>query len=70
MPNPKTNKYITFIVTPDVYDFYEFPGYFLYLAGGFGVAGGAHRLYSHRTYKAKWPLKIILLICFSVSGQV
>ncbi|XP_021924113.1 acyl-CoA Delta(11) desaturase-like isoform X2 [Zootermopsis nevadensis] len=44
-------------------------GYFLYLAGGFGVAGGVHRLWTHRTYKAKWPLRIILLVCFSISGQ-
>lgn len=35
----------------------------------FGVTGGAHRLWTHRSYKAKKPLQIILLICYSVAGQ-
>lgn len=37
--------------------------------GGFGVTGGAHRLWSHRAYKAKTPLRVILMLCFSLSGQ-
>ncbi|XP_053613158.1 acyl-CoA Delta-9 desaturase-like isoform X2 [Plodia interpunctella] len=36
---------------------------------GFGVTAGAHRYWCHRSYKAKWPLQIILLICYSVAGQ-
>uniref|UniRef100_A0A1B6EKR5 Fatty acid desaturase domain-containing protein n=1 Tax=Cuerna arida TaxID=1464854 RepID=A0A1B6EKR5_9HEMI len=44
-------------------------GYIVGQIGGFGVTGGAHRLWAHRSYKAKWPLKIILLICYSVAGQ-
>lgn len=37
--------------------------------GGFGVTGGVHRLWSHRAYKAKTPLRIILMLCFSLAGQ-
>ncbi|VVC34345.1 Hypothetical protein CINCED_3A015319 [Cinara cedri] len=37
--------------------------------GGFGVTGGAHRYYSHKSFKANLPLQIILLLCYSVSGQ-
>lgn len=37
--------------------------------GGFGVTGGAHRFWSHRSYKAKTPLRIILMLCFSLAGQ-
>lgn len=37
--------------------------------GGFGITGGVHRLWSHRSYKAKTPLRIILMLCFSLSGQ-
>ncbi|CAH0390828.1 unnamed protein product [Bemisia tabaci] len=37
--------------------------------GGFGVTAGAHRLWAHRSYKAKLPLKIILILCYSVAGQ-
>ncbi|XP_023020550.1 acyl-CoA Delta-9 desaturase [Leptinotarsa decemlineata] len=37
--------------------------------GGFGVTGAAHRYFTHRAYKAKLPLRIILLLCFSISGQ-
>nr|CAI5820925.1 unnamed protein product [Callosobruchus analis] len=36
---------------------------------GFGVTAGAHRYWTHRSYKAKLPLRIILLICFSAAGQ-
>ncbi|XP_063822858.1 acyl-CoA Delta-9 desaturase-like [Ostrinia nubilalis] len=36
---------------------------------GFGVTGGAHRLWSHRAYKAKLPLQIILLIGFLTAGM-
>lgn len=38
--------------------------------GGFGVTGGAHRLWTHRAYKAKLPLRIILMLCYSIAGQV
>ncbi|CAH0750131.1 unnamed protein product [Diatraea saccharalis] len=39
------------------------------IIAGFGVTGGAHRFWSHKTFKAKWPLQVILAICFSASGQ-
>nr|ATI22175.1 delta-9 desaturase [Brachionus koreanus]QBO56257.1 fatty acid desaturase 9 [Brachionus koreanus] len=34
--------------------------YLLYLGGALGITAGAHRLWSHRTYKAKLPLRIFL----------
>nr|QBO56267.1 fatty acid desaturase 9 [Brachionus plicatilis] len=34
--------------------------YFLYICGALGITAGAHRLWSHRTYKAKLPLRILL----------
>ncbi|RWS03008.1 stearoyl-CoA desaturase 5-like protein, partial [Dinothrombium tinctorium] len=37
--------------------------------GGLGVTAGAHRLWSHRAYKAKLPLRIFLAIMQSVAGQ-
>ncbi|XP_059475217.1 acyl-CoA Delta-9 desaturase-like [Neocloeon triangulifer] len=37
--------------------------------GGIGVTGGVHRLWTHRAYKAKLPLRIILAMLFSLSGQ-
>lgn len=37
---------------------------------GFGVTGGVHRYWTHRTYKAKLPLQIILLASYHVAGQV
>ncbi len=35
----------------------------------FGVTAGAHRLWSHRTYKATLPVKIFLMFCFCISMQ-
>ncbi|XP_014252617.1 (11Z)-hexadec-11-enoyl-CoA conjugase-like [Cimex lectularius] len=36
---------------------------------GLGVTAGAHRLYTHRAYKAKPPLEVILLIFYSMAGM-
>ncbi|XP_034827237.1 acyl-CoA Delta-9 desaturase-like [Maniola hyperantus] len=43
----------------------------LFMGGvsGFGVTAGAHRFWTHRAFKATLPLRIIFMICFSVSGQ-
>lgn len=38
--------------------------------GGLGITGGAHRLWSHRSYKAKWPLRVILMIFNTLAFQV
>ncbi|ENN77333.1 hypothetical protein YQE_06159, partial [Dendroctonus ponderosae] len=44
-------------------------GILLYQMSAFGITGGAHRLWAHRSYKAKWPLKVILLICQTLAHQ-
>lgn len=44
-------------------------GVLTFTIGGFGVTGGVHRFWTHRAYKAKLPLRIILAFCFSVAGQ-
>lgn len=42
---------------------------FLYFIAALGVTMGVHRLWSHRSYKAKLPLRIALSICNNVSFQ-
>jgi stearoyl-CoA desaturase (Delta-9 desaturase) len=37
---------------------------------GLGTTAGAHRLWTHRAYKATAPLKLFLLICFCSAGQL
>ncbi|XP_065215077.1 acyl-CoA Delta-9 desaturase-like [Planococcus citri] len=39
------------------------------MVANFGITAGVHRLWSHRAYKAKLPLRIILSVCYLVSGQ-
>lgn len=36
---------------------------------GLGITAGAHRLWSHRSYKAKLPLRILLLIFHTMTFQ-
>ncbi|KAG9509488.1 Acyl-CoA desaturase, partial [Fragariocoptes setiger] len=36
--------------------------YLLYVLSGLGVTAGVHRLWSHRSYKAKWPLRLLLAV--------
>lgn len=35
-----------------------------------GVTGGAHRLWSHRAYKATWQLRTILMLLQTLAFQV
>ncbi|GBN02004.1 Acyl-CoA Delta(11) desaturase [Araneus ventricosus] len=35
-----------------------------------GITAGAHRLWSHRSYKARWPLRVFLCILNTVAFQV
>lgn len=34
-----------------------------------GITAGAHRLWSHRSYKAKWPLRFVLMLLQTTSYQ-
>ncbi|XP_045447411.1 stearoyl-CoA desaturase 5-like [Melitaea cinxia] len=36
---------------------------------GFGITAGVHRLWSHRSYRATLPLRILLAILFTITGQ-
>jgi len=40
-----------------------------YQLSGAGITAGAHRLWSHRTYKARLPLRVFLVFCNSMAGQ-
>jgi len=46
--------------------------YVLYILGALGITGGAHRLWSHRSYKAKAPLRFLLMIfdCIALQNDV
>lgn len=41
----------------------------LYSIGVLGITAGAHRLWAHRSYKAKWPLRLILIVFNTVAFQ-
>uniref|UniRef100_A0A8D8XFC9 Acyl-CoA Delta(11) desaturase n=1 Tax=Cacopsylla melanoneura TaxID=428564 RepID=A0A8D8XFC9_9HEMI len=42
----------------------------LHLSGAIGVTAGAHRLWSHRCYKANLPLRIALMLCNTLAFQM
>lgn len=42
----------------------------MYQVSSIGITAGAHRLWSHRAYKAKWPLRVILIIFNTIAFQV
>lgn len=39
------------------------------MLGGLGITAGVHRLWSHRAYKARLPLRIFLMLCQSLAFQ-
>nr|KAI8731326.1 acyl-CoA desaturase-like [Biomphalaria glabrata] len=41
----------------------------MYYFAAMGITAGAHRLWSHRSYKGKLPLRIFLAICNCISFQ-
>ena len=42
----------------------------LYICGGLGITAGAHRLWAHRTYKAKLPMRLLLALFQTLAVQV
>lgn len=40
------------------------------IASGFGITMGAHRLWAHRAFKAKPPLRLVLLWLQTLASQV
>ncbi|XP_069123114.1 stearoyl-CoA desaturase 5-like isoform X2 [Argopecten irradians] len=40
-----------------------------FMLAGMGVTAGAHRLWSHRSYKARTPLRVLLAVCQSAALQ-
>lgn len=49
--------------------YFKFQGFVLGGLSGFGVTGGAHRFWTHRAYKATTPMRVILMLCFTLAGQ-
>ncbi|XP_054003373.1 acyl-CoA Delta-9 desaturase-like isoform X1 [Hylaeus anthracinus] len=43
--------------------------FLLGLSAAVGITAGAHRLWAHRSYKAKWPMRLLLMICQTVAFQ-
>ncbi|XP_012276446.1 acyl-CoA Delta(11) desaturase isoform X1 [Orussus abietinus] len=46
-----------------------FFAFLLYQCTGLGITAGAHRLWAHRSYKAKWQLRLILMIFNTIAFQ-
>lgn len=46
-----------------------FVSFLIGLFAGIGITAGAHRLWAHRTYKAKLPLRVFLMIGQTIAGQ-
>jgi stearoyl-CoA desaturase (delta-9 desaturase) len=34
-----------------------------------GITAGAHRLWAHRSYKASFPLRVVLMLANSIANQ-
>lgn len=44
-------------------------GWVIGIVSGFGTTVGAHRLYTHRTFKANLPMRIMLMLMQSLACQ-
>lgn len=52
-----------------VWVFVLFTVFALIVSSGFGITAGAHRLFSHKSYKANAKLRLLLIFLFTISGQ-
>ncbi|XP_046646011.1 acyl-CoA Delta-9 desaturase-like [Daphnia pulicaria] len=43
--------------------------YYLFIVGGFGIAAGAHKLWSHRSFKAILPFRILIAVAQTIALQ-
>ena len=43
--------------------------YALWQISGLGITAGAHRLWAHRSYKARMPLRVVLMILNSIANE-
>lgn len=50
--------------------YHYFTDIVLGILGAFGVTAGAHRLWAHKAYKAKWQLRLILAFLQTIAFQV
>jgi stearoyl-CoA desaturase (Delta-9 desaturase) len=41
----------------------------LYIVAALGITAGAHRLWAHKAYKAKWPIRLFLMIANTIAFQ-
>ncbi|XP_049775504.1 acyl-CoA Delta-9 desaturase-like [Schistocerca cancellata] len=41
----------------------------MYQVSGLGITAGAHRLWSHRSYQARWPLRVLLMVFNTLAFQ-
>ncbi|CAI4227125.1 unnamed protein product [Auanema sp. JU1783] len=46
--------------------------FFLHIFGGLGITAGAHRLWSHRSYKASFPVRVLLMLmnCSALQNDI
>ncbi|VVC27061.1 Acyl-CoA desaturase [Cinara cedri] len=44
-------------------------GIYVWILSGIGVTAGLHRLWSHKSYKAKWPLRFILMLMSTIAFE-
>ncbi|XP_072938676.1 acyl-CoA Delta-9 desaturase-like [Epargyreus clarus] len=57
------------IVTNKVYFLTTLFAFATIYTSGFGITAGVHRLWSHRAYRARLPLRILLALLFTITGQ-
>lgn len=57
------------LTRPDI-DWPLVTGYVLYLIGALSITAGAHRLWSHRSYKARLPLRVMLMLFNLTAAEV
>jgi len=58
--------YLAFTSTKFVTLIYTF---LMYQISGLGITAGAHRLWAHKSYKAKWPLTLLLTFFNTIAFQ-
>lgn len=49
---------------------FRLAGFSYYIISALGITAGAHRLWSHRSYKARLPLRVFLIIANTMAFQV
>lgn len=63
-------KFVNILLLVNFHFFFLYKAFIYGNIAGIGITAGAHRLWAHRSYRAKLPLRMLLAVMYCMAGLV